>query len=47
MVVPSAFQSQLRGEIVQPGDAAYESARRVWNGAMAGGAATGRRIAHL
>ncbi len=30
----AAFQSQFRGEVIQPGDAAYESARRVWNGAI-------------
>jgi FAD/FMN-containing dehydrogenase len=30
----AAFQSQFRGQIIQPGDEAYESARRVWNGAI-------------
>jgi FAD/FMN-containing dehydrogenase len=34
MVVPSSFRSEFRGEIIQPGDGAYESARRVWNGAI-------------
>jgi FAD/FMN-containing dehydrogenase len=26
------FASQLRGELIRPGDAAYDSARQVWNG---------------
>ena len=30
----AAFHSQFRGELIQPGDEAYESARRVWNGAI-------------
>ncbi len=30
----AALQSQFRGAIIEPGDAAYESARRVWNGAI-------------
>ena len=30
----AAFQSQFRGQVIQPGDEAYESARRVWNGAI-------------
>jgi len=30
----AAFRSQFRGELIQPGDEAYESARRVWNGAI-------------
>jgi FAD/FMN-containing dehydrogenase len=30
----AAFQSQFRGEMIQPGDEAYERARRVWNGAI-------------
>lgn len=30
----AALQSQFRGELIQPGDEAYESARRVWNGAI-------------
>jgi FAD/FMN-containing dehydrogenase len=34
MVVPRMEESQFRGEMIQPGDAAYESARRVWNGAI-------------
>jgi FAD/FMN-containing dehydrogenase len=28
----SALEERLRGELVRPGDAAYEEARRVWNG---------------
>jgi FAD/FMN-containing dehydrogenase len=28
----AAFASQLRGELILPGDAAYDSARQVWNG---------------
>jgi FAD/FMN-containing dehydrogenase len=27
-----AFKGSLRGELLQPGDAAYEGARKVWNG---------------
>lgn len=27
-----AFKTRLRGELLRPGDAAYEQARRVWNG---------------
>ena len=30
----AAFRSQFHGELIQPGDEAYESARRVWNGAI-------------
>ena len=25
------FRTGLRGEVIRPGDAAYESARRIWN----------------
>jgi FAD/FMN-containing dehydrogenase len=30
----AAFQAQFHGEVIQPGDEAYESARRVWNAAI-------------
>jgi len=28
------LRARLHGELILPGDAAYESARRVWNGAI-------------
>jgi hypothetical protein len=30
----AALRPGFRGDLIQPGDAAYESARRVWNGAI-------------
>jgi FAD/FMN-containing dehydrogenase len=30
----AAFRSHFHGELIQPGDEGYESARRVWNGAI-------------
>ncbi len=30
--VIEAFKSSLRGELLRPGDAGYEEARRTWNG---------------
>jgi FAD/FMN-containing dehydrogenase len=29
-----AFRADFRGELVRPGDAGYDSARRIWNGAI-------------